>query len=231
MTSIEFFSASNEPKSQSFFTTFSQSGLPLSHSLESIIRDATPSTVAITRQDHHILKLIKPRSWHEYFKMFWGHSRYHKEIQGNYLLRKIGLQVPEIYETGIGSPATQYEYLGFYIMENLQKRGFDTLLSRLESGSLTPEKRNQLFGDMLAGLQRMKHHRIVFTDFHLENVMVNDNDELVWIDTGVTRYHWYSKPLFRKKLKRSIKRLLSYHGGDFFNAQEQQALLTFVEKP
>ena len=231
MTLIDFSQISNTAGSQPFVTTFNQSGDPLHHAPKIVLTDNAPSTVLVTEQDQHILKLIRPRKWQEYFKLLWGHSRYQKEIKGNYMLRKIGLQVPEIYETAIGIiPTARYRYLGYYVMENLSKRGFSTLLSQFKNPDLSVDERQQLFEKMLAGLKRMKLHRIVFTDFHLENVMVNQSGELAWIDTGITHYPWYRAHLMRGKLKKSIERLARFHGNDFFTAHEKQSLKSLVNK-
>jgi len=231
MPSLSLSNVFNAPCSQSFITTFTQQPLKPNHTLESIIHDSPPSIVAITQEDQHILKLIKPRSWHEYFKLFWRHSRYHKEIKGNLLLRRIGLQVPEIYETGIGLiPTSHYDYLGFYIMENLKKRGFETVLDYFRDPDLSPAYRQKLFASMIADLEKMRKHLVLFNDLHLRNIMATPNGEIAWIDTGVTHFHWYSRKKFQKKFRDSVSRLINYYDDNLLNESELQrlkALATF----
>lgn len=231
MPSLSISNVFNAPCSQSFITTFTQQPLKLSHTLESIIQDSRPSVVAVTREDHHILKLIKPGSWHEYFKLFWRHSRYHKEIKGNLLLRRIGLQVPEIYETGIGLiPASHYDYLGFYIMENLEKRGFETILDHFRNPDLPQARRQDLFESIVSGLEKMREHLVLFNDLHLRNIMATPDGEMAWIDTGVTHFHWYSRKKFQNKFRNSVLRLADCYDGSLFHEAEKQrlkALATF----
>lgn len=231
MPSLSISNVFNAPCSQSFITTFTQQPLKLNHTLESIIQDSHPSVVAVTREDQHILKLIKPRSWHEYFKLLWRHSRYHKEIKGNRLLRHIGLQVPEIYETGIGLiPASQYGYLGFYIMENLEKRDFETVLDYFEDPDLSLTYRQQLFESIISDLEKMQKHLVLFNDLHLRNIMATPTGEMAWIDTGVTHFHWYSRKKFQKKFHDSVSRLINCYDGSLLNESEKQrlkALATF----
>lgn len=225
MISIDFSLISRATGSQSFIATSHQADHTLNHQVDQVLCDANASTVFVTRKDQHVLKLIRPRRWHEYFKLLWGHSRYQKEIKGNRLLRNIGLNTPEIYETAIGlMPSSRYQYLGYYVMENLNKRDFVTLFSYLETLSPDNSERQTLFDIVIDGLTRMKAESIVFTDFHLNNVMVNQKGEFIWIDTGVTHYPWYRKHLMRKKLQHSIQRLIQFHGEDFFTEQEKRVL-------
>ena len=230
MPSLSISNVFNVPCSQSFITTFTQQSRQFNHTLESIIQDSRPSVVAITREDQHIMKLIKPRSWHEYFKLFWRHSRYHKEIKGNLLLRRIGLQVPEIYETGIGLiPAARYGYLGFYIMENLEKRGFKTVLDYFEDPKLPQEQRQQLFDSIVSSLEKMRENLVLFNDLHLRNIMATPSGDMAWIDTGVTHFHWYSRKKFQNKFRSSVSRLINCYDGSLFSQSEQQRLKALSE--
>lgn len=182
--------------------------------------DHKPSYVAVSQSERYIIKLIRPRKWHERVKMLWLHSRLHKEIAGNRLLARQGFRVPEIMESGSSFPAIiPAPFLGYYIMENLKSSGFREVK---ELFIQHPELRSQVLERVIDGLRRMRDQHIVFSDFHLTNVMVNDQGELAWIDTGITHYQWYRRYKFAKKFNFSINRLIKYYSNDFFTEQERQ---------
>jgi len=201
---------------QPFLTT--SSNLKLKEKLvDNILVDHTPSLVGMFNESKLIIKFIRARSWHEYLKLLWNHSRITKEVKGSRLLTKLGLRVPEIHEVGYGVlPSTNHEYLGYYIMENLTQSGFQELSKLIKENALNETLRKTIMQSIHNGLKAMRDNHIVFSDFHLDNVFANENGEIAWIDAGVTTYHSFSEKKFSKKHNHSITRYINYT----YNGQE-----------
>ena len=197
-------------KTQLFLTTSSNAKLK-EKSVDTVLVDHTPSLVGMFNESKMIIKFIKARSWHEYIKLLWNHSRVTKEVKGSSLLKKLGLRVPEIHEVGYGIlPSTNHEYLGYYIMENLTQSGFQELSKLIKESGLNESLRKTIMQSIHDGLKAMRDNRIVFSDFHLDNVFANERGEIAWIDAGVTIYHSLNKKKFSKKHNHSIKRYINY---------------------
>jgi tRNA A-37 threonylcarbamoyl transferase component Bud32 len=180
-------------------------------SLNRILVDHKPSLVASLNESDFIIKFVKARSWHEYMKLLWNHSRITKEIKGTSILQKLGLNVPEIYEVGYGIiPSLKYEYLGYYIMENLTHSGFQELSALIKDGAIDDTMRSKIMLAVHDGLKKMHDNRAVFSDFHLDNIFSNDDGEITWIDAGVTTYNRMNEKKFIKKFNYSITRYMFY---------------------
>lgn len=223
--------ASHQPQS---FLVFSAAAQEADRTLETILIDHKPSLVGVAQNPKVIVKLIKPRKWHDRIKMLWRHSRLHKEIDGNLLLQRLGFRVPHIIESGAGfSTLLGKPFLGYYLMENLHQSGFaeakplfsdQQLSDQPADDKQVAEKRAVILQQIIAGLKTLRDQRVVFSDFHLDNVLVDANDNLAWIDTGVTYYQWYRGHKFKQKFNFSIERFIRYYSDDFFTAAEQQQL-------
>ncbi|CAA0104406.1 Uncharacterised protein [BD1-7 clade bacterium] len=177
-------------------------------SIAKVIHTGGPSEVGVSKSGRFIVKLIKTRTWHERGKALWGHSRLNKEITGNRLLKKLGIQVPKILETAVYLlPLIGKTFLGYYIMENLHPKGFHSITDLLESRSLQPNELERIIDLFYIDLLKMRTERIVYSDLHLGNLM-SDHEQLVWIDTGVSNHRWSSNKKFERKFNDSIRRLL-----------------------
>lgn len=197
-------------KSQVFLTTrYNQSSQQ--HILKNILVDHVPSLVGILKDSELVIKFIKARSWHEYIKLLWNHSRITKEIKGSEILQKLGLTVPKIHEVGFGLvPSKKHEYLGYYIMENLTPAGFQELSKLIKEDAIDDAIREKIMISVYQGLEKMRDNHIVFSDFHLDNVFANDSGDIVWIDPGVTTYTKINEKKFRDKFNHSINRYIFY---------------------
>ena len=196
---------------------------------KSLIIDHKPSLVGYDVHSQRVIKLIKARTWHEYLKLFWGHSRAHKEIVGNQIMRRLGFRVPEVYRIGYGLlPSMNFQYLGFYVMENMSEQGFVPVRDLIDQGKLVGSERQAVITEVVDGLKKMQAHRIVFTDFHLENVMLNPKGELAWLDTGITTYSIFKQKKFLKKNNYSLERLIRYYRQDYFSDTEQSLIRTLL---
>ncbi len=197
-------------KSQLFVTT-QHDKKNNTHEVEKILIDHTPSMVGVLKDSQHIIKFVKARSWHEYVKLLWNHSRITKEIKGSELLAGLGLTVPTIYEAGLGIiPSKQYEYIGYYVMENLALSGFQELSDLIREGAIDTAMREKIMTAVFDGLKLMRDNRIVFSDFHLDNVFANSSGDITWIDSGVTTYTKMNEKKFIKKFNQSINRYINY---------------------
>lgn len=197
-------------KTQLFLTTSSNFKLK-EKSVDTILVDHTPSIVGMFSGSNLIIKFIRARSWHEYLKLLWNHSRVTKEVNGCGLLTNLGLRVPIIHEVGYGViPSTNHAYLGYYIMENLTQSGFQELSKLIKENAIDDALREIIMNSIYDGLKAMRDSRIVFSDFHLDNVFANKQGEIAWIDAGVTTYHSFNKKKFIKKYNHSINRYINY---------------------
>lgn len=200
---------------------------PSEYTLIKTLKNHTPSLVAICNHKGLVLKLIRPRKYHEVVKLLWNHSRLSKETRGNRTLSKLGLNVPTIHEAGFGLiPAKKYEFIGYYLMDNLSEKGYDEVFNIFQE-KISEELREKLFNEILNGLKLMQYNRIVFTDFTLGNVFGNTNGELIWIDTGVTHYNKISQSKFIKKNNNSMERLARIHK-DLLTQQEKIKVRTLL---
>lgn len=197
-------------RTQFFLTT--RSNLKFKENLvNDILVDHTPSLVGIFNDSKLIIKFIRARSWHEYLKLLWNHSRITKEVEGSNLLTKLGLRVPEIHEVGYGIiPNVNHEFLGYYVMENLIQSGFQELSKLIKEDTLNEALRGIIMKSIYDGLKSMRDNHIVFSDFHLDNVFANSRGEIVWIDAGVTTYRSFNTKKFTKKHNHSISRYINY---------------------
>jgi serine/threonine protein kinase len=195
-----------EKKSQPFLT-FDYSHERLDNNIKDIIIDHTASFVGITSETKSVIKFIKARSWHEYIKLLWNHSRVTKEVKGNKILSKLGLRVPKIQEVGYGViPSNKYRFIGYYIMENLKTSGYQELSTVINNNNLSDSIRSIMMFSIYNGLKAMRDNRIVFSDLHFGNIFSNSKGEVIWIDTGVTAYNKLNNRKFVKKFNQSVNR-------------------------
>lgn len=200
-------------------------GIPLDIPKENILIDHKPSLVALDSSKASVIKIVKARSWHEYFKHLWQHSRIHKEVKGNYLMSRLGFRVPQIYSIGYRIfPDLRNASLGFYQMENMSLSGFRTVRDLFDNGEIILDQRESVLKTILDGLSVLMRNRIVFTDFHLENVMMNEQGELVWMDTGVTTFSVFSGKKFIRKHNHALDRLATYYSENYFTEQEKEQI-------
>jgi hypothetical protein len=177
-----------------------------------LLRDSNASTVVRLLESGHILKLVKPRTFHEYFKLFWNSSRIHKEVAGNLRLKKLGLAVPAIYSHGYGLlPAQKGGFLGFIKMENLAASGYADAREMMTGGLLAGDARQRFLEKFCADLLVMRQHKIVFNDLKLGNTFADAAGNLTWIDTGITVYTASRKAIFASKYAFSLQRFFKRH--------------------
>ena len=187
--------------------------------LGQMIIDHKPSTVAHDHSAKAIIKLIKPRNWKERAKLFWGHSRVHKEVKGARLFNQLGLRTPDIYEMGIAVPFFfNSAYIGYYVMSDLNNQGLVPALDLFRNPTTPVALRQTVISNICDGLNRLKSRNVVFTDFHLSNVYSDDKGNITWIDTGVS--HYFSDRKMKSKLQNSVLRFLRFHKDFSFHPQE-----------
>ena len=218
---------------QSFLSYRFESDKPAQHIRQAgpLIIDHTPSTVLMAEDGRSVLKFIKARSWHEYFKTFWARSRLFKEVKGNQLLAALGVNVARIHEVGVGLvPSGRYRYLGYYLMEDLSARNAVEMLDFFQQQQLTPSQRIEWLDKVIDDLRVMRDAGVVFSDCHLKNVFADLNrGEVVWIDTGVTRYSCNRGRKFARKFNYSIRRFADYHDKTLLlTAEEKRRILALL---
>ena len=204
---------------QHFIRTVQQGERSTLLQLGDMIIDHRPSTVAYDKSGKSIIKLIKARNWKERAKLFWGHSRVHKEVKGAQLFNELGLRTPDIYEMGIAVPFFfNSAYIGYYVMSDLTQQGLVRVLDLFRSPATTDAMRQTLLCNICDGLKRLKSRNVVFTDFHLSNVYADSDGNITWIDTGVS--HYISDRKMNAKLKNSVLRFIRYHKNFSFRPHE-----------
>lgn len=206
------------------FTASSATHVAKDATIEELIIDHTPSTVGYSHSKKSIVKLIKPRSWHENIKLIWGHSRIDKELRGFKSLQKLNIRTPEVLYYGF-RPLLLFrqKYIGFHITENLSLRGDIECYSLFCDSGTSASTRLDVIDNICSALLSLKSKRLVFTDFHLSNVFVDNKNNITLIDPGLSKYYLNSG--LNKKLSKSIHRFLSYHGDDFFTRDEREHIL------
>lgn len=203
---------------------------PGSYQLDKILQDHTPSLVAISDHNDLVLKLIRPRKIHEIVKLLWRHSRLSKEVNGNSRLAGLGLHVPEISEVGYAlMPAKRYEYIGYYIMENLSQSGYEEVFELFHQTDLSIESRSKLFTAIYEGLLLMRDNNVVFSDFTLGNVFGDRKGKLIWIDTGVTSFSRLNQKKFEQKYNFAVRRFIKIHQELLLASEIQQAQSLLIE--
>lgn len=217
--SIVTIKQSSGEKVQRFWRTQGLSSRATEIQLQHIMIDYTPSTVAITN-DGDVVKLIKARSWHEHVKIFWARSRTHKEVNGARILNNLGMNTPDIYEMGISLPIFPHsKYIGYYLMNNLKSNDIYTGLEFFKKDNLNTEIREKALESILSGLRTLYQINYVFTDFHLDNLFINNKGQIYWIDIGITKYSSRKK---KEKIKKAIEKLISYHNGGNLTEDEKE---------
>lgn len=193
--------------SQHFIRTSGNAGIGRNIKISQTIRDHHASTVGITEKSQLILKLIKARTWHEYFKVFWGHSRTHTEFKGSKLLSSVGIDAPEVYEMGISLPVRRGEkYIGYYLMENIEESGYFALSST--QNDLSGAQISMLTSELAKVMKTLNDHKIVYSDLNFDNIYCEPTTmSIKLIDTGAKLYHRRKKhnAKFRKALKNLTK--------------------------
>lgn len=189
-----------------------------------IIKEHTPSTIALLDDQSKVLKLIKPRRWHEYIKLLTARSRLSKEVRGNFILRSLGIGVPKIYEYGLGLfPTRQYKYIGYYVMENLNMSSYEDVSSLIWGDKLSDQVRYQLFENVFNDILIMRDNRIVFSDITYGNIFSDKEGKIIWIDTGVTTYSRFNNKKFKEKYNFSLNRFLTIHKDSFTEKECERA--------
>tara|TARA_Y100000782_G_C10139921_1_gene246762 strand:+ start:480 stop:1181 length:702 start_codon:yes stop_codon:yes gene_type:complete len=194
--------------------------------VESVLEDRRPSLLTLTHNGERVLKLIKPRRWQEYVKLFWFHSRVSKEIRGIRTLSAIGLKTPHVYEVGIAVlPARDFRNIGYYCMENLSCRGYTEAYKHFKSLSDASEFRAQIVQSLIQDLLVMRRHAIVFSDLHLNNLFVGEQAELCWIDAGIIKFRSDSSAKFRRMFNQSVNRLLTFYREETVMSEQEKQLI------
>lgn len=140
-------------------------------------------------------------------------------------MSRLGFRVPQIYSIGYRIfPDLRNASLGFYQMENMSLSGFRTVRDLFDNGEIILDQRESVLKTILDGLSVLMRNRIVFTDFHLENVMMNEQGELVWMDTGVTTFSVFSGKKFIRKHNHALDRLATYYSENYFTEQEKEQI-------
>lgn len=181
---------------------------------EDVLIKNTASFISTMDGGRKVLKLIEPRKWHEMIKMFWGHSRVNKEVNGNRLLRELGVETPVIYTYGVGLiPSRPYRYVGYVVMDNLLEKGARDASHLLYwNNNLDEDIRHVVYENIISDLKRMRENYLVFSDLTLGNVMVYTDGSVAWIDTGVTLYKGRKRTrIFKEKFNYSVRRFIDIH--------------------
>lgn len=198
----------SEKNSQSYICLSNKYNNQDRRTIKKVLVDQDTSLVAICKDESTIIKLIKPRSWHERVKLIWCHSRLHKELYGNSVMRRLGMRTPKVYELGIGlGSIIGKPYIGYYVMENLHEKGFEELKEILPN--IKKNIIEEISGKIISDLLTLKEKKLVYSDLHLNNIMIGDNNKIAWIDTGITAYPWYRKHKFKVKYNQALDNFLN----------------------
>lgn len=170
------------------------------------IKDDEVSTV-FSGPNGLIYKFIKPRKWHEYYKVFYGRSRTSKEIQANIRLKELGFEVPVIREFSIAVVPTHFKgYTGYYIMEPVKGIGD----AQANFSKLSEQARSIFIEHLISDLLKLKTNRIVYADLSLSNIFCSEDGGLCWIDTAIKEYPLSKQANFKKDWDKSFSKLIAW---------------------
>jgi len=181
-------------------------GLAETEGLGHLIKDDEISTV-VKNQQGLIVKFVKARRWHEYYKVFYGASRTSKEVQSNVRLKELGIAVPDILEYGIALVPTHFfGYTGFYVMRPAPGLGE----AHEHLTALPREANTQFANQLIQDLSTLKKHRIIYGDLALRNIFCSATGNLCWIDTGIDEFSPRQQKRFERKWKASIEQFIRW---------------------
>ena len=200
---IRTFKLDNNPVSHTFFVT-----KHCAHKTGCILSDQRSGTVAVLHTKY-ILKLVKGRSWHEYVRLLWGRSRLSKEVKGNSLMVRAGLRVPQLAEIGITvMPWKKDSYLGYYCMEDMTDSGYCELENWLKQPGRTTGEIAAIIHAIASDIKKLMQKKLVYTDINKRNIYINSDHEIAWIDTGISKYHFFTVAKFRKHHNKSLSKFI-----------------------
>ena len=209
-----------------FLSSFSVKKREVHFSSSNILKNDNRSLVSLVKGSDTILKMVRPRSWHEYGKYLYGRSRISKELKGNKMLKSLGVAAPKILLYGYGFPFYGQNYLGFMIMENLESKGIFEAKKLFLLDKLSDAQRGDFFEGLLCDLRLMKDNRLIYSDLMLDNIFVDRDMKPVWIDTGVTKYSNFSEKKFKAKNQYAINRFIKVH--EFLTDKEVKLFLGLI---
>ena len=217
---------SNQQKFISTIKDRSQKKLKVNAKFKTIVKNDKRSIVGFIKKRKACLKLIKPISAHEYFRVFWRHSRVQKEVKGNFILRDLGLKTPKIFDHGLGLLSLKgYSYLGYILMENLSRKGYEEAYKVFTNNEIDQKRKDIIFKKIIKDIKKMRNNQILFSDLHLNNILVNDKDNIAYIDTGISQFSFIKKAIFRKKFNQSMDKLAKCHSNRNGLTEEQKTYI------
>lgn len=164
----------------------------------------TGSSIIISLDNGYILKCLKIRHWTEYHKVIFGKNRAIDEVASNFLMRKIGLNVPIIKYHGVFSNLfSKRQFTSFYSMERISEnyQPGHLVFSKLDNNA-----KDNLINNLSKDLNILKQHTLVYSDLSLRNLLVNSGGDYYWIDTQVKIYKSHRK--FKAKFNTSLFRFI-----------------------
>lgn len=132
----------------------------------------------------------------DYLRKYFFLSRAHREYRGAIYLNSIGLSTPKPISAKITlSPFSKTE--SFYSMSFLNDH-------KLATNYITPNNEAYLLKLIAKQFSTMIQNNICIKDFGLHNIMISNDNKIVWIDTAIRKF--YTK----KSLLRYMNKELRY---------------------
>ncbi len=137
-----------------------------------------------------LFKFFKTKKKKSFFRIFaenidkylWISSAA-KEERGNKLLRDLGISVPKTY--GIGFPlSTIAPYRCVYVQEYLSTTIPLDIFCKQNLGTT---KQDSVFKQIFTDIQCMHRHNLLFRDMYPEDILVDTNRKIYWVDTRVKK--------------------------------------------
>ena len=168
---------------------------------ENIIYDSSHSTVY--KNEDFIFKKIKVTKFiKDNYKAIFKKTKTIDEINGNRILSSFNMKVPDLKFYGLSLGASDYNEI--IVMENM--KDYKTIKESAEH----LRQHNQLetvLTKIANDYGLLAKNGFYYRDFHFENVLVNKECEICWIDTGITEYKNPDK--IKYKVNKKIKYLES----------------------
>lgn len=186
----------------------------------------TNSSLVSRLEDGTILKCLKIRHWTEYHKLLLGNNRAKEEVTSNKIMNDIGLKVPRIIHYGIFSNIlNKRAFSSFYSMEAVPSSFFsgDVIYE-----SLNVNAKKTFIENITLDLKNLQNNRLVYSDFSMRNLLINNKGEHYWIDTQVKKI--FSINDFKIKFNYSINRFINEPLVEFSHEEKGKLKNTLLDE-
>lgn len=132
--------------------------------------------------EDNFYKLIKTKNFiRSNYRLLLGKSRAGSEVLGNSKLKELGLMVPELKYHGFSFLSKHHNEILIFEKLNDFVAVKEVIKNKNDNNFI-----KELLFEVVQQLNVLIRGDVLFRDFHFNNVMINSNDTLCWVDTSVS---------------------------------------------